>query len=121
MNKLQEISIKYIEGQFIKPMINEYSLSSKEELIDLLKCWKIISKANTIGDINSYTKNKRIVLLNIRENSYYINADTTRKGVEEFLKNKNNPWKTPKNSCVITNKLDSETIKGFYMYRKNGC
>ena len=119
MIQMREISRKYIEGEYIKPMINEYALSSKEELFNLLKCWKMISKASTIGNIDSYTRNKRIILLNIRDVSYYINADTTRKGVQEFLINKNNPWKITKNSMVITNNLDSETIKGFYMYRNN--
>ena len=118
MNQMQEISKKYIEGQYIKPLINEYALSSKEELFNLLKCWKMISKASTIGNVDSDSSNKRVILLNIRDISYYINADSTRKGVIEFLINKDNPWKIAKKSKVVTNHIDSQTIKGFYMYKK---
>ena len=118
MSQMQEISRKFIEGEYIKPMINTYILSSKEELYDLLKTWKIISNASTIGNTTVYKKNKKIIILNIRDNSFFINADTTRNGVIEFLKNKDNPWVIAKKSKVVTNKVDSQTIKGFYMYKK---
>lgn len=118
MNKMQEISNKYIEGEYIKPMLHSHILSSKKELYDLLKTWKIISNASTIGNLALFPKNKKIILLNIRDNSFFINADTTRNGVLEFLKNKDNPWVITKKSKVVTNKIDSQTIKGFYMYKK---
>ena len=44
--------------------------------------------------------------------------DTTRNGVIEFLKNKDNPCVIAKKSKVVTNKIDSQTIKSFYMYKK---
>tara|TARA_B100000963_G_scaffold145209_1_gene126483 strand:- start:117 stop:473 length:357 start_codon:yes stop_codon:yes gene_type:complete len=118
MSQMQEISNKYLEGEYIKPMINTYILSSKEELYDLLKTWKIISNASTIGNTALFPKNKKIILLNIRDDSFFLNADTTRNGVIEFLINKDNPWTILKKSKVVTNKIDLQTIKGFYMYKK---
>ena len=118
MSQMQEISKKFLDGDYIKPMINSCFLSSKEELYYLFKTWKIISNASTIGNLALFPKNKKIILLNIRDNSFFINADTTRNGVLEFLKNKDNPWVIAKKSKVVTNKIDSQTIKGFYIYKK---
>ncbi|MAD11974.1 MAG: hypothetical protein CMC04_04565 [Flavobacteriaceae bacterium] len=118
MNKMQEISNKFFEGEYIKPMSHSHILSSKKELYDLLKTWKIISNASTIGNLVLFPNNKKIILLSIRDNYYYLNADSTREGVVEFLTHKTNPWKIVKKSKVVTNHIDSQTIKGFYMYKK---
>jgi hypothetical protein len=62
------------------------------------------------------------LLLNIGSNLYYLNADTRISGVTEFIKNKDNTWKTiPNENGImnkITNKSDSTPIPGFYLYKK---
>jgi hypothetical protein len=123
MNKLNEIAKEYIEGEHIKPMSKETFLSSKEELFNLLKCWKIISKANTIGNLAKFKKNQKTVILNIGNSSYFINADTTVAGVLRFLENQSNdlPWKIIEsnrgNINKVTNNKNYDPIEGFYMYR----
>ena len=98
------------------------SLNSKEKLYSLLKWWKQLSKAETIGDLGQMNGNTPLIIIKIGSSSYYINADTNKTGVEVFLKNKLNPGKlisnrdTKKNK--ITNDSNNDPIERFYMYKK---
>ena len=119
--KIQELA-KRIEGKHILKMNNDNALNSKEELLTLLKIWKL-TKGATIGDItnNQINNNTQIIKLKLNSTSYYINADTTREGVLRFLENRNNGWMTILNERgnmnKITNNEDRTPIEGFYMYK----
>ena len=110
------------DQQFIKKMNSSTSLNSKEKLYSLLKWWKQLSKAETIGDLDQMNGNTPLIIIRIGSSSYYINADTNRAGVEVFLKNEINPWKLISNRDAkknkITNDSNNDPIEGFYMYKK---
>ena len=112
---------KKIEGNYILQM--NHALYSKDDLYTLLKLWMEFTQGQTIGDIenDSVNKNTRIIKLQLKMYSYYINADTTRKGVFKFLENKENDWgiimSNQGNLNKITNKEDGSPIEGFYMYK----
>ena len=119
---IQELA-KKIEGNYILQMNNDNALNSKEDLFTLLKIWKQSTKGGTIGDITNdqINNNTQIIKLRLNNTSYYINADTTREGVSQFLENRNKSWITilnerGKNINKITNNEDSTPIEGFYMY-----
>ena len=111
-----KISKKYIEGQYVKPMNKSSTLMSKEDLFDLLKCWSMLSTENTIGDLNKYNGNKKIILIITQGKSYYMNADTTKDGVKNFLANKMNAWFVVNKSKRVTNDSSKRSIKGLYIY-----
>lgn len=117
-----ELSRK-IEGNYISKMNRENPLKSAEDLYKLLKLWKQLTNGDTIGDLTKYNKNTPIILLETNRSSYFINADTTRKGVAEFLVNREDDWSTIMNSNgiknKITNTINKESIEGFYMYKRS--
>ena len=100
-------------------MTKNDTLKSKEDLYLLLKWWLKLSKKNTIGNIDNIRNNQKLILIQIGAKSYYINADTTRAGVEEFLKNKDRNWKIIKSKRGNLNKITNsdQDIPGFYMYK----
>ena len=120
--KIQELA-KRIEGKHILKMNNDNALNSREDLYSLLKLWKELTKGDTIGDIanDRINNNTKIVRLELKNSSFYINADTTREGVLEFLENQENDWNVIMsnrgNLNKITNNEDESPIDGFYMYQ----
>ena len=119
----QELSNK-IEGKHIIRMNNAEPLKSKKQLFVLLQMWlKRTQNFNdaTIGNLVIHNKNVPIVKLNNGNRSFYINADTTRQGVEQFLHNKENEWNIIENNRgrinLVTNDPNKKSIKGFYMYQ----
>ena len=120
--KIQELA-KRIEGKHILKMNNDNALNSREDLYSLLKLWKELTKGDTIGDIanDRINNNTKIVRLELKNSSFYINADTTREGVLEFLENQENDWNlimsNRGNLNKITNNEDESPIDGFYMYQ----
>jgi hypothetical protein len=120
---IQELA-KKIEGKYILQMNNDNVIESKKDLYILLGIWVDKTKGETIGNIKNIliNKNTQIIKLRLNNNSYYINADTTRDGVLQFLENRNKSWITilnerGKNINKITNNEDSTPIEGFYMYK----
>ena len=117
-----ELSRK-IEGNYISIMNRENPLKNAEDLYKLLKLWKQLTNGNTIGDLTIHNGNTPIILLEMNRFLYYINADTTRKGVAEFLVNREDDWSTIMNSNgkmnKITNTKNKESIEGFYMYKRS--
>jgi|TARA_B110000908_G_scaffold171230_1_gene233242 hypothetical protein len=119
---IQELA-KKIEGNYILQMNNDNALNSREDLYSLLKLWKELTKGDTIGDIanDRINNNTKIVRLELENSSFYINADTTREGVLEFLENQENDWNlimsNRGNLNKITNNEDESPIEGFYMYQ----
>lgn len=120
---IQEISNR-IQNGYILLMNNKNALESKKELFILLEMWakRTDNSTDTIGNLGSHNNNVKIIKLNLANNSYYINADTTREGVLKFLENKKSNWRIIENqNCVmnkVTNTINNEPIQGFYMYRE---
>lgn len=120
---IQEISYR-IQNGYILQMNNENALISKKHLFILLEMWANRTKnsTDTIGNLDLYNKYVKIIKLNLANNSYYINADTTREGVLMFLENKKSDWIIIENNRgrvnKVTNTTNKEAIKGFYMYRE---
>lgn len=98
--------------------------NSKDELITTLKNW-LKTNENTIGNGEIKTGNTKIIFLKLNDNKYYINADTTREGIEVFVKNheENNSWMIIQNNRgvhkKISNDINSKTIKGLYFYSES--
>ena len=118
---MQELINRYLtaDKHHFRVMTKNDILKSKEDLYLLLKWWLKLSKKNTIGNIDNIRNNQKLILIQIGTNSYYINADTTRTGVEEFLKNKDRNWKIIKSNRGNFNKITNsdKEIPGFYIYK----
>ena len=121
-NIYQEISNR-IENGYILKMNNENALTSEKHLFILLEMWvkRTENSNDTIGNLDLYNNNVKIIRLNFANTAYYINADSTREGVLKFLENKKNDWKIIENERgrmnKVTNTTNKEPIQGFYMYK----
>ena len=113
-----------ITGNHIDKMDRQLPLTSKFQLLMLLKEW-LNTFGNTIGEMKGRNSNPEPWLwIKYKNELYQINADTKRDGVIEFLKNdaNNNPWfliptENLGNRTKVTNDIDSNPIPGFYMYK----
>jgi hypothetical protein len=110
------------DKNFIKPINKTYALKSKDEFIEILKWWSIVTKSNTIGDLKQMNNNTPLVFLQIGSSIYYINADSTVTGIKEFLKHKKELWRIIFNENGVKNKVtnnnNEEAIPGFYFYKE---
>ena len=121
----QEIINKYlsIDQNFIKKIEKSYPLTDKQTLYNILKWWRIISKADTIGDLKKASGHTAQIHIKLGSNLYHINADTNKEGVGAFLKNKekNNKWSLIENENgrvnKVTNDPNKDLIKGLYIYK----
>ena len=113
----QKIQDEYIDNNYIR----KCKLNSKEDLFSLLKWWLKLSSENTIGDLSKVHRQTRIINLILGSNHYYLNADTTRDGVKEFLLNKQNSWSIIVNQNgeknLVTNSDTNNSIQGLYFYK----
>ncbi|NVK75959.1 MAG: hypothetical protein HWE24_20985 [Oceanospirillaceae bacterium] len=122
--KAQDLIERYLtlDHQYIKPMKSSLNLKTREDLMSLLQWWHKLSNSDAIGNLVEMNNNTALVILNQGSNTYYINADTKKDGVIEFLKNKENSWHIIINENgvknKVTNRLDKEPIEGFYMYKR---
>lgn len=111
-----------LDQKHIKPMTSSMFLKTREDFILLLKWWSKLSNSDTIGNLDEMNNNTALIILNQGSNTYYINADSKKDGVIEFLKNKENSWHIIINENgvknKVTNRLDKEPIEGFYMYKR---
>ena len=95
--------------------------NTKDELIKLLENW-LETNELTIGNGESLTGNTKWIFLNLNGSKYYINADTTREGILNFVKNHENnyPWVVIANNRnvykKVSNDLNGKAIKGLYFY-----
>jgi hypothetical protein len=119
-----EIIKKFLtEGdQHIKEINKIFPLKTKEEFYTVLKWWKLISSAKTIRNLGEKrSDNTPWIFVKLGASMYYLNADTTKEGVAEFLKNKTNDWAIIVNNRGKLNKVvntsDKSDIPGFYFYR----
>ena len=109
------------DKNFIKPIKKSFPITSKSEFFELLKWWSKITKSDRIGDLREMNNNTPLIFLKIGSSIYILNADSTKTGVKEFLKNKENPWEIIVNENGVKNKITnnkSEAIPGFYFYKK---
>lgn len=120
----QEKVNKYLttDCNHIKLMQKGNALKGKDDLYDILKWWSRMSTEQTIGDLKIMKGYQKLILIQIGSSEYYINADSRKSGVKEFLLNKDNSWKIIVNESGIknkvTNRLDEEPIPYFYMYKE---
>ncbi len=110
--------------EFGKKIERGANCDSLEMLVELLKNW-LKTNEDTIGDINNFQRNTKWIELNLNGNNYFINADSTRHGIEVFVKNyeNNHPCIVVSNSNQIFNKVTNDSrgaaIKGLYFYSSN--
>lgn len=103
------------------PIINGTICNSKVDLIKLLKNW-LETNENTIGDLDNFPRNTKWIFLYLNGNNYYINADTTREGILNFVKNHENnyPWVVIANNRNVYKKVSNDekgnAINGLYFY-----
>ena len=116
---------KFIDTQTnnIRKKDKSEPIKSKADLYQLLKVWKFYNRDNfgaTVGHISKY-KGQPLIYIKLYDSYYHLNADTSYKGVIDFLENKENDWQIIFNSAgnknLVTNRLDGESIKHFYLYK----
>lgn len=96
---------------------------SKDQLILLLENW-LKTNEQTIGNGKSKTGNTKWIILYLNNREYFINADTTREGIMNFVKNheKKYPWVVIANNRKVykkvSNDINGNAIKGLYFYSK---
>lgn len=111
-----------LDQKFIKKIPYSSPLADKNELYSILTWWVRLSDSNTVGDLNG-KKSDPTPLVHFKKGDiiFKIHSDTTKGGVKEFLKNKENPWLLIENKNgyknLVTNYINKKPIKGFYMYR----
>ena len=94
---------------------------SKDQLILLLENW-LKTNEPTIGNGKNKTGNTKWIFLYLNDKEYYINADTTREGITNFVRNheKNYPWVVIANNRnvykKVSNEINENAIKGLYFY-----
>ncbi len=95
--------------------------NSKGDLIKLLKIW-LETDEQTIANGKNTVGTENWISLTVSGNNYYLNADTTREGVEIFVNNHedNFPWKVITNNRgvfkKVTNDVNGNRIPGLYFY-----
>ncbi len=95
--------------------------NSKDQLITLLKNW-LKTNEPTIGNGKNKTGNTKWIFLILNENNYYINADSKREGILNFVNNHENnyPWVVIANNRgvykKVSNDVNGKSIKGLYFY-----
>jgi hypothetical protein len=95
--------------------------NTKDQLIILLKNW-LKTNETKIGNGENKTGNTKWIFLNLNGNDYYINADTKREGIVNFVKNNENnyPWVVIANNRNVykkgSNDENGNAIKGLYFY-----
>ena len=110
------------DKNFVNPINRPFSIKDKDEFIEILKWWSTITTSNTIGDLMIMNKNTPLIYLQLGSSIYYLNADSTKSGVKEFLKNKKESWSIIVNENgvknKVTNSVSSDAIPGFYFYKE---
>ena len=112
-----------LDQRFIKKIPYSSPLTDKKELYSILTWWvRLSGSSSTVGDLNG-KKSDPTPLVHFKKGDiiFKIHSDTTKDGVKEFLKNKENPWLLIENKNgyknLVTNHINKKPIKGFYMYR----
>ena len=117
---MKELLEKYLMGQYIAPMTWNNCLTSRKDLVLLLKGWLQMSRAETIGNPRENIGVAPLIRLEVGDRRWELNHDTKRQAVEIFLineKNKNN-W-TYSTTNRVSNDLNGEHIANLQMYKVN--
>ena len=117
---MKELLEKYLMGQYITPMTWNNCLTSRKDLVLLLKGWLQMTSAETIGNPNNGVGVTPLIKLQIGDHQYVLNQDTQRVGVEMFIENEGNGnnWHYSESNRV-SNDLNGEHIANLHMYRLN--
>ena len=115
---MKELLEKYLMGQYIIPMTWNNCLTSREDLVLLLRGWLQMTSADTIGDPNNGIGVAPLIKLQIGDRKYVLNQDSSRVGVEMFIENEGNNWHYSETNRV-SNDLNGEHIANLHMYRLN--
>jgi hypothetical protein len=117
---MKELLEKYLMGQHITPMTWNNCLTSRKDLVLLLRGWLQITSAETIGNPNENIGVASLIKLKIGDKRFELNNDTKRQAVEIFLENERNEnsWHYSETNRV-SNDLNGEHIANLQMYRVN--
>ena len=117
---MRELLEKYLIGQYITPMNWNNCLTSREDLVLLLKGWLQLTSANTIGNPDDNIGVAKLIRLEVGDRRWVLNHDTKREAIEIFLKNEENKnnW-TYSNTNRVSNDTNGEHIENLQMYRVN--
>ena len=107
-------------GQHITPMTWNNCLTSRKDLVLLLKGWLQLTDSDTIGDPKENIGVASLIKLKIGDKRFELNNDTKRQAVEMFLENERNEnsWHYYETNRV-SNDLNGEHIANLQMYRVN--
>ncbi len=105
--------------------VNRQQPLTRDVFHNELRKWYENTDEETIGDVGSYG-GVAWVWITDETNEYHLNADTKRRGVQEYLallREYENllEWSIVQNSLGVLNKVafgpDKKVIKRFYLYR----
>ena len=119
--KVENILRVDFETGFIKKMNWNDPITSKQALIQVLDVWLRNSKNDDIGNPDLGNNNAPWVLIEFKNQRYYINRDTKRSGVEKAMKKLLGNWYIVENTRGVRNKVvfeDRKAIPKFYLYRQ---
>ena len=116
---MKELLEKYLMGQYIIPMTWNNCLTSRKDLVLLLKGWLQMTSAETIGNPNENIGIAPLIRLEVGDKRFELNNDTKRQAVEIFLENEKNgnTWHYSEKNRV-SNDQDGKHIQHLHMYRK---
>ena len=114
---MKELLEKYLIGQYITPMTWNNCLTSRKDLVLLLRGWLQMTSVETIGDPEGNIGVASLIKLKVGDRRFELNNDTKRQGVEIFLKNENS-WHYSETNRV-SNDFNGERIANLQMYRVN--
>ena len=94
-------------------------LTSREDLVLLLRGWLQMTSAKTIGNPNENIGVASLIKLKVGDKRFELNNDTKRPAVEIFLENEKNgnTWNYSEKNRV-SNDQDRKRIQHLHMYRK---
>ena len=97
-------------------------VTSKQEFVELLREWAETSEETIGEDVGSYGGTPWLYV-ELENDRFVLNADTTREGVEQFLgfhESDGSAWYVIPNARGVANKVTSDPdrrpIRGFFMY-----
>ena len=117
---MKELLEKYLISQYITPMTWNNCLTSRKDLVLLLRGWLQMTSVETIGDPEGNIGVASLIKLKVGDRRFELNNDTKRQGIEIFLENEKNGnnWHYSETNRV-SNDLNGEHIPNLNMYRVN--
>lgn len=99
--------------------------TSKREFTDVLRAWHANTDEQTIGQTGTYGR-QAWLWVDLGGREFHLNADTKRRGVEEYLQRVarngvDQPWHVVPNRNGLINRVapgGPDPIPGLYLYSK---